>query len=399
MPRKNLTAAFVKTAKAENDDERTIFWDDDLPGFGLVVTAAGSKSFVAQYRNAAGQSRRMTISNAAILSLDDARKQARGHLGTVAKGGDPLADKRAAIVLKRDSFKVITEEFLGDRKGGAQHRTLEDCRALLERHVLPKLGRRPITQIKRGEIASLLRHVERNTGPFAANKVLGVVRRIMSWYALQSDDFVSPIVRGMSFEVHERERILTDGELVTIWKAARTYPGPWGHFIHFLLLTACRRTEAAKMIRAEVKDGIWVIPHQRYKTSAKSKRDVTLPLSKKAQQVLAAIPQVDGCAYYFSTDGRRAISGFSEGKARFDAACGVKDWRLHDLRRTARSLMSRAGVNADTAERCLGHAIPGIRGIYDRHDYLAEMRHAFEALAALIDNIVDPNPKVVRMRK
>jgi integrase len=73
-----------------------------------------------------------------------------------------------------------------------------------------------------------------------------------------------------------------------------------------------------------------------------------------------------------------------------DAASGVTDWRLHDLGRTARSLMSRAGVSADIAERCLGHVIPGVRGVYDRHEYLDEKRQAFEALAAQIERIVNP---------
>jgi integrase len=70
-----------------------------------------------------------------------------------------------------------------------------------------------------------------------------------------------------------------------------------------------------------------------------------------------------------------------------DLACGVKDWRIHDLRRTARSLLSRAGVNPDVAERCLGHRMGGIRGVYDRHRYLDEMRAAFEALAGQIDAV------------
>ena len=73
-----------------------------------------------------------------------------------------------------------------------------------------------------------------------------------------------------------------------------------------------------------------------------------------------------------------------------DAACrvGIAKLALHDLRRTARSLMSRAGVDTDHAERCLGHVISGVRGVYDRHEYLAEKSQAFEALAALIDNII-----------
>ena len=65
--------------------------------------------------------------------------------------------------------------------------------------------------------------------------------------------------------------------------------------------------------------------------------------------------------------------------------------RLHDLRRTSRTLLSRAGITADIAERCLGHAITGVRGTYDRHEYIDEKRHAFEALASLIARIVHPS--------
>jgi hypothetical protein len=60
--------------------------------------------------------------------------------------------------------------------------------------------------------------------------------------------------------------------------------------------------------------------------------------------------------------------------------------------------MSRAGVQSDIAERCLGHVIGGVRGIYDRHRYLEEMRHAYEALAAQIERIVNPQPNVVAVR-
>src|SRR5262245_45272836 len=130
MPRENLTAGFVKTAKAQNDDERTIYWDRKQPSFGLVVTANGKKSYCVQYRNAAGQSRRMTISG--VLSPEEARKQARGYLGMVAREGDPLADRRAAIALERDSFQVVAEDYLGDRKGGAQLRSVGEYRQILD---------------------------------------------------------------------------------------------------------------------------------------------------------------------------------------------------------------------------------------------------------------------------
>ena len=90
----------------------------------------------------------------------------------------------------------------------------------------------------------------------------------------------------------------------------------------------------------------------------------------------------------FTTDGLTPISGFSKFKRALDKASGVKDWTLHDCRRTTRTLMSRAGVDKDHAERCLGHVIPGVRGVYDRHEYHSEKQQAYEALAALVDRIV-----------
>ena len=94
----------------------------------------------------------------------------------------------------------------------------------------------------------------------------------------------------------------------------------------------------------------------------------------------------------FQADGRKVVANVGQMKAEFDKLCGVSGWTLHDLRRTARSLMSRAGVSDHHAERCLGHVIGGVKGVYDRHKYQAEMLHAYEALAALIRNITEPEP-------
>jgi integrase len=128
----------------------------------------------------------------------------------------------------------------------------------------------------------------------------------------------------------------------------------------------------------------WTLPASRNKT----KVDLVRPLSAAAQAVLVRVPRLAGCDFVFSTDGRSAINGFNHFKKRFDVQCGVTGWRLHDLRRTSRSLMSRAGVNSDHAERCLGHIVGGIRGVYDRHEFHAEKRRAFEALAAQIERII-----------
>jgi integrase len=145
--------------------------------------------------------------------------------------------------------------------------------------------------------------------------------------------------------------------------------------------------------------------------------DFELPLSPAALDLLAAVPKLGRKSFVFTTSGVTGIGGFSKFKAGFDGlmlaelrtmatARGddptkitLDRWTIHDLRRTARSLMTRAGVSPDHAERALGHVIGGVRGVYDRHDYFNEKRQAFEALAAHVGRILNPQPNVVPMRR
>ena len=109
-----------------------------------------------------------------------------------------------------------------------------------------------------------------------------------------------------------------------------------------------------------------------------------------ASGFLGSAPKIGPGDWVFTIDGRTRLGGFSRRKSALDSRMGdPAPWRLHDLRRTARSLMSRAGVPADHAERCLGHSMGGIRGTYDRHSFSREKREAFAALAALVERIVN----------
>jgi len=208
----------------------------------------------------------------------------------------------------------------------------------------------------------------------------------MRWHAARSSRYVSPIVPGLGNGTKARDRILSDGELRLVWRTAETYRGPLGAYIRFLLLTATRRREAAGMRWNEIEGKSWTIPSVRYKTD----RDMVVPLSAAALAVLAKLPRFDSCPYVFTHDGRRPLSASTKVLSAFQRACDVSGWSLHDLRRTSRSLMSRAGISADIAERALGHALTGVRKAYDRHDYFDEKFLAFEAVAALIERIVYP---------
>jgi integrase len=396
-----LTPDFVKMAtadpacagfQAKPDAERTIYWDTAMPGFGLMVTAKRAKSYVVQYR-IGRVSRRMTIDG--ILDLSKARKRAKGLLGEVAQGGDPLADKRKTEAAAGNLLKAIAENYLA--REGKNLRSLKNRESIFRRNIFPAFGTIPIGAIRRSDITKLLDKVDDECGPTAADETLATLRKLMSWHASRSDDFRSPIVRGMARTnptERARTRVLDDEELRAVWKAATATDGPYGALVRFLLLTAARRDEAREMPWSELVDGVWTIPADRNKTK---KYDVVLPLSNAAQTLLAKVPVLGH--FVFSINGRNPIGGLSGHKIEFDRLSGVTGWRIHDTRRTARSLMSRAGVDHDIAERCLGHVIRGVRGVYDRHAYLDEKRFAFEKLAALFEGIVNPKPTVLPFAK
>ena len=257
----------------------------------------------------------------------------------------------------------------------------------------------------------MLSEIAEENGPRMADLALAYTRKAFNWYEVNGhdDDFKSPIVRGMARgkpSQQARDRVLDDDEIRNLWAALDTIKEPacFPTYIKFVLLTACRRNEVADMHADELNGDVWTIPKDRYKT----KRDHVVPLSEAARQLIGA-PKGRGGFLFSTTDGDIPFSGFSKAKDALDEAIAkvrnkagrkpTQPWTFHDLRRTARSLMSRAGVPADHAERCLGHVIPGVRGVYDRHEFISEKCAAFEALAAMVERILHPESNIVPLRR
>jgi integrase len=360
-----------------------------------VVHPSGRVRYAIRYRFG-GKPAKITLSSG--ITLAAARKAEGDTMFEVDQGRDPRLARRRQKQQQRladaDTLAAVVAEYFRRESRGL--RSAERRRRTLDRHVIPVLGGRPIGEIRRSEIVRLLDQVEEASGPSAADDVLAFVRKICNWHATRSDDFRSPIIRGMARtkpKERARSRILTDDELRAVWATAASRPGAFPMLIQFLLLTAGRRNECRAMVWAEIEGNDWTLPAARNKT----KVELVRPLSATALALLSRMPRIDGGPFVFSNNGQRPIGGLARAKAKFDKACGVTGWTLHDLRRTARSLMSRAGISADHAERCLGHVIGGVRGTYDRYEYHAEKAKTYAALAALIGRIVDPTGNVAEL--
>jgi integrase len=389
LAKKPLTDRAIAALKAAPPGKRRLVWDALVPGLGVRVTDRGVRTFVLVKRFP-GSRHPATRSLGVVgeVSLVQARDTAREWLGQIRKGIDPVA---LAMERREETFTAIATGYLARK--AKDHRSRGETEATLARLVYPTFGSRPIDSITRGDVVRLLDKIEDENGPVMANTVLGIVSRAFDWHATRSDTFRSPIVRGMRRAGGQaRSRILTDEELRAVWRATGEYHHPFGPMLRFILLTATRRNEAVYAKRSEIVGTEWTIPAARYKT----KIDHLIPLSQAAQAELQGLGEGDG--FIFTANGRQAIGGHTRHKAAIDEASRVRGWTTHDLRRTARSLMSRAGVPTDHAERCLGHVIGGVRGVYDRHEFREEKRQGFEALAGLVERIVNPQPNIVAIR-
>ena len=387
-PKKPLTDRAIRHLQPAPTDKRRIVWDAIVPGLGVRITEKGVKTFVlvVRYPGSANPVPR-SLGLYGAISLEAARAKARAWLELIGSGIDP---EQHAARKREQTFQAISEQYF--LRKAKDHRSRANSEAILARLVHPSFGPRPIEAINRSDVVRLLDRIEDENGPVMANRTLGIINTVMNFHASRTDDFRSPIVRGMARGTEQaRSRILNDDELRAIWKATADYP-VFGPLLRFILLTATRRNEAGQMRWTELNgDRVWIIPAARYKTNL----DHVIPLSALA---LSMLPNRNG-EFVFSKNGHQAMGGYTRHKQVIDEASGVTGWVIHDLRRTARSLLSRAGVPSDHAERCLGHVIGGVRGVYDRHEYFDEKAAAFEALAAQVERIINPQDNVVAMKR
>jgi integrase len=382
MARKTLTDKGVLALKPR--DKLYALPDPQLPGHYIRVSPAGSKTFVAVTRDPNGKQVWTTIGKAHLIGIDEARKKAREIINRV-KGGQRVEGP--------ESFQEVAKGWLKRHVEAKGLLSSKRVRGYLDNHILPAWGGREFTSIGRSDVTKLLDRVEDNSGPVAADKVLAIVSGVFNWYAARNDDYNSPIVRGMrrsSSKERARTRILDDDEIRLVWSKAE---GTFGDMVKLLLLTAQRRDKVASIKFDDVSDGVWTVQNGNPREKGTG-HELVLP--KMALEIIRARPRLASNPYIFPGPGTSHFKSYDRKKRALDRATGLPHWQLHDLRRTARSLLSRIGIRSEVAENLLGHEQPGIVGVYDRHSYREEKAQALKMLAGLIGNILRGDSEKVR---
>ncbi|MGX0976291.1 integrase [Roseovarius sp. MBR-51] len=404
-------------AKAEAPAKRQRFiWDDHRTaprGFALRITAAGGKAFVLHYATD-GKQRRKTIGDWPTWSLEAARTEARDLVQRIDRGDDPLETKRRRKV--EPTMTELAREWL-ERQTGLK--SIGTIRGLVNNDIVPTLGDLKVTDVRRRDVIDMV-EAKAEKAPRSAAQLLVYTRKILSYAADREIIPASPVadlkptsinVKGQRnpLKAKPRARVLDHDEIRTFWNNAETSDlhRLTALCLKLVLVTGQRPGEVAGMREDEISGRWWTIPASR---RGKTETEQAVYLTDTALQIVADakaeldrlhkrrkepqsgfIFEVKQGAPVTTSALSRAVS--REGKSLGDR--GDKDgrgrWRPHDLRRTMRTELSACKVRPDIAEIVTGHVIPGIRGVYDRHDFKDERQAALEAWDVRLSRIVAGN--------
>jgi integrase len=398
MPIVKLTARSVARLKPP-DAGQIDYFDDSLPGFGLRVSAGGRRAWVLLYRHGTLK-RRLTLGPYPDLPLGAARDKARDHLREVAHGRDPAAEKAAGR--KAETFEELAEDYL-ERYAKKRKRSWRKDELALSRDLLPRFATWKATAVTRRDVNRLLDSIVDRGAPIQANRTFAILRRIYSWGIERDIVAVNPC-QGISppGEERARDRVLTEDELRAVWSALAPEQDRIAAMFKLRLLTAQRGGEVAtiRRIDLDLQGGWWTIPSQFSKNGLAHR----VPLAPQAVEIVEEALRSAGddeCLFPSpALDG--PVRSTWRAVERIRKRSGV-EFRPHDLRRTAASLMTGMGISRLTVSKILNHTESSITAVYDRHSYDAEKRQALEVWAVRLEQIVtgrtaDAN-KVVSLRQ
>lgn len=405
--RVKLSDAWLR-AMAPPEAGRVEVRDAGCPGLVLRITKNGAASWSARGLMPDGRHGRVTLGTYPEVGLAEARKRARATTAAVQGGADPLAEKRAkraeakarreapTVAARWQEWATVASRTAMKGRGWSDSHA-ERVTWMLERVVKPALGDRPLAETTREEWTALV-SAQHRKGPAAAGNFLRIASAFLN-HAEAAGWIAAPLLARKASRlappVAPRDRVLSDDELAAVWKAAGTLSAKPRAFVRLLILTAARRGEVADLALGEVdrEAGLWTLPPPR----TKNRTGHVMPLSALALAELAAVwpndaAELDAGHKLLGRVRGSGLSGFSKIKAAVDRASGVQGWDWHDLRRTARTGMSRLGIPREAAEAALAHISgrAGLVGVYDRHSFRDEALGALRAWQDHVTALVAP---------
>lgn len=364
--------------------------------FGLRVSPRNKRTWFVMFKNELGKVKRFPLGTYPDLSLKDARMAASDVMAKVHDGHDPAQERRARRAAPRmtDLWEAYQESLSRKAKNKAASTEYEEHRRW-NKIISPAMGEMKIEDVTPGDISFLLDTVAKEA-PISANrlhtllKVMFKVALAKGWIAIHPMQWLDKPGGAEP----PRKRVLSDAEIRILWPCFdQVKPNP-RDALKLGLLTAQRPGEilAMRWEDVDLNEGVWK------QENTKNGSSNLVPLSPQAKSILLArMPKMQGQAegWVFPSAYNKS-KGATEGRARstkdarrkLKELSGVDDWTAHDLRRTARTLMSRLDIKHHIRERVLNHAQGGVVGVYDQHDYLHEKADALNKLANEIERIL-----------
>jgi integrase len=388
MPRA-LTDHIVKTIRPPAGPGWQDHSDGGCRGLKLRVSPRGEKLW-SLVVTVGSRRVRHDIGAYPSISLAEARERARQFLAAARDGASPKTVERRQKVANM-SVETAHAEYLAAVGPKLRATTLSLKRRMFENHISPRLGDRPITQVRRAELVDLADRLAAAGFRAQVNRVLAEVVAMLRWCADRDWIEAVPTV-GRSAKVKEkpRDRTLTDAEVAAFWKATERLTETVRDYLRLLLLTGQRTEDVRAMAWAEVDldAALWTIPEDRYKTD----RVQVVPLAPAVMAILSRRRDLGGGPFVLAgRNPEKPWNGERNAADQLrDAMPEAATFVFHDLRRTVRTgLVRLPGVSVDVAEAVIGHAAAGILKVYDRHDRLEEKRAALCAWAAHVESLVE----------
>ena len=366
------------------------YFDESLPGFGLRVSYNGRKSWVVLYR-CNGVKSRLTLGQFDVFPLAEAREKARAALRAAALGNDPTISKtrdREAPTLKQLAHRYI-DEYARPNK-----RTWQKDRRLLDRNILPELGRKKAHLVSRAELRVELAKIKNRPAPVEANRTFEVVRRLFNW-AITEEILVDSPALNMPRPAEEirRERTLTADELQALWNVLADAPPIVRSVFRLMLLSAQRRNEVTHMRWSDLdrRENWWNVPASLTKT----KRLYRVPLTPAILAIIEEIEKLklDPVWVFPRTAGGGPVpeTNVTRPFRKLIKDAGIAHFMPHDLLHTVTSHMTAMGISQFDVGKVRHHTSQDSKSMtsrYDHYTYDREKRRTLDLWNARLFDIV-----------